>query len=64
MASSGEPEKKSFCQKVGDEFQSFGKFLWNSETKEVMGRSGQSWGKYILQTVVPSVTQERAQIKQ
>jgi len=45
MASSGDDVKPTFCQKVGTGCSSFGNFLYNSETKTVMGRSGQSWAK-------------------
>jgi len=44
MADDGK-EKKGCCEKVGDGFSNFGTFLYNSETGQVMGRSGESWLK-------------------
>jgi sodium/potassium-transporting ATPase subunit beta len=44
MADDGK-EKKGCCEKLGDGFSNFGKFLYNNETKQVMGRSGESWLK-------------------
>lgn len=44
MADDGK-EKKGCCEKLGDGFSNFGKFLYNGETKQVMGRSGESWLK-------------------
>jgi len=40
-----EKEKKGCCEKVGDGFANFAKFLFNRETGQVMGRSGESWLK-------------------
>jgi len=45
MEDSGETKKPTFCQKFGNGCSSFGHFLYNSETKQVMGRSGRSWAK-------------------
>lgn len=44
MAQSGQ-EKPTFGQKLSGQCSSFGKFLYNSETKQVLGRDGQSWAK-------------------
>ena len=55
MANSGEENKPTFRQKVGQQCTSFGHFLYNSETGEVMGRSGRSWGKCNLKTIVSNV---------
>jgi len=44
MADEGK-EKKGCCEKVGDGFSNFAKFLFNRETGQVMGRSGESWLK-------------------
>lgn len=44
MAPSNE-EKPGFCQNLSQQCSAFGKFLYNSENGEVMGRSGQSWAK-------------------
>lgn len=41
------PPKRSICQ-------SFGLFLWNGETKELLGRSASSWGKSILSDLLLS----------
>jgi len=45
MAQSGEAEKPNFCQRLSQQCSSFGKFLYNGENGEVMGRSGNSWAK-------------------
>jgi len=45
MAQSGEAPKPNFCQRFSAQCSSFGKFLYNGETGEVMGRSGNSWAK-------------------
>jgi len=45
MVQAGEIEEKTFGQKCGDGFRDFRQFLYNSETGEVMGRSGSSWAK-------------------
>ena len=37
--------KKTFGQKCNDGCQSFGKFMWNSQTREFMGRTGVNWAK-------------------
>lgn len=29
-------------------WEGFKQFLWNSETSQFMGRTGSSWGKYII----------------
>ena len=50
MAQSGQ-EKPTFGQKLSGQCSSFGKFLYNSETKQVLGRDGQSWGKCIFRTI-------------
>jgi len=44
MADEGK-DKKGCCEKVGDGFSNFAKFLFNRETGQVMGRSGESWLK-------------------
>jgi len=44
MADDGK-EKKGCCEKLGDGFSNFAKFLFNKETGQVMGRSGESWLK-------------------
>lgn len=44
MADDGK-ENRGCCQKVGDGFSNFAKFLFNKETGQVMGRSGESWLK-------------------
>lgn len=44
MADDGK-EKKGCCERVGDGFSNFAKFLFNRETGQVMGRSGESWLK-------------------
>ena len=51
MADEGK-EKKGCCEKVGDGFSNFAKFLFNRETGQVMGRSGESWCKYFDFVVV------------
>lgn len=45
MTNPTEEEKIGFGQKLSNGCSSFGKFLYNSETGMVMGRSGQSWAK-------------------
>jgi len=45
MASTGDEQKPTFCQKLGNGCTNFSNFLYNKETGEVMGRSGQSWAK-------------------
>jgi len=44
MADEGK-EKKGCCEKLGDGLSNFAKFLFNRETGQVMGRSGESWLK-------------------
>jgi len=44
MADDGK-EKKGCCERLGDGFSNFAKFLFNRETGQVMGRSGESWLK-------------------
>lgn len=44
MADEGK-EKKGCCERLGDGFSNFAKFLFNRETGQVMGRSGESWLK-------------------
>jgi len=44
MADDGK-EKKGCCERVGDGFSNFAKFLYSRETGQVMGRSGESWLK-------------------
>lgn len=44
MAQNEQP-KPNFCQRMSEQCSSFGKFLYNSETKEVLGRGGKSWAK-------------------
>jgi len=45
MAQANEQPKPSFCQNLSQQCSSFGKFLYNSDTGEVIGRNGQSWAK-------------------
>jgi len=45
MADSDGKDKRGRCQKIGDGFSNFAKFLFNKETGQVMGRSGESWLK-------------------
>lgn len=45
MAQENEQQKPSFCQNLSQQCSSFGKFLYNSDTGEVLGRGGQSWAK-------------------
>ena len=55
MAQVNEQQKPSFCQNLSQQCSSFGKFLYNSETGEVIGRGGQSWGKCIFRTIFSNV---------
>ena len=48
MASSGEPQKLTFGQKLSNGCRDFGKFLYNPETRQVMGRSKDSWGRIFV----------------
>jgi len=45
MAQANEQQKPSFCQNLSQQCSSFGKFLYNSDTGEVLGRGGKSWAK-------------------
>lgn len=33
-------------------WEGFKKFLWNSETSQCLGRTGSSWGKYLLYLIL------------
>jgi sodium/potassium-transporting ATPase subunit beta len=45
MADDGKETKPGCCQRLGQGFSNFGTFLYNGETGQVMGRSGESWLK-------------------
>lgn len=51
MADDGKA-KKTCCQSFGEGLSNFGKFLYNNETGQVMGRSGESWAKIGLFYVI------------
>jgi sodium/potassium-transporting ATPase subunit beta len=45
MADDGKQPKPNCCQRFGNGLSNFGKFLYNRETGQCMGRSGESWLK-------------------
>lgn len=45
MADDGKETKPGCCQRFGQGLSNFGTFLYNGETGQVMGRSGESWLK-------------------
>lgn len=45
MAQANEQQKPGFCQNLSQQCSSLGKFLYNSDTGEVLGRGGKSWAK-------------------
>jgi sodium/potassium-transporting ATPase subunit beta len=45
MADDGKQPKPNCCQRFGNGLSNFGNFLYNRESGQVMGRSGESWLK-------------------